>query len=672
VAFASTDAVIHLWNLLENKEIAAVKLGSHKIQNTIELVHWKNELFLLSGGVDATIHLYRIKENRFLSLLKVKGHENWIKSIRCHPNTHKTEDGEEFRYIASSDQDGYIRIWKFKYASAAFQKEKSSFEFEGFENASHSFVVDGTGEFTFLIDSVIEAHEDWVSALDWYPQSESEDAKSADPDLKLLSCSMDQTMSIWSPDPESGIWLNAVQVGQVGGHGTKLGLVHCAWSPDGKSILASSFNGSFHHWNLSQDDEDFSWKPTLSPSGHFDSIADANWNNSVPGSPFLLTVSKDQTTRAFASIKGSRSESRESWCEISRPQVHGYDMSCITSLSSFPFRFVSGAEEKVLRVFDAPSFFLNALSSISGTLISEEDFRAAKEISSKVILPELGLSNKATFSANDGDAEELGGAEDTDDGLKSSVVEGFDSPPLEEDLIGSTLFPEVNKLYGHGYEIYSVASSHRGHVVASACVAKSSQGDHAAIILWDTSSWKEIGRLNGHTLTVTQMEFSHNDKFLLSVSRDRQVCVFDVADLSTPKLVKSLKAHSRIVWSCSFSEDDELFATASRDKTVKIWRSSDWSLVSTLSVFADSVTAIAFAPLHSGNVYRFAVGLESGLLYFYEGNADKGFSQIGQVLERDCHFGPISRLSWTIKDSRHLLASVGEDHSVRIHSVLFD
>jgi hypothetical protein len=59
-------------------------------------------------------------------------------------------------------------------------------------------------------------------------------------------------------------------------------------------------------------------------------------------------------------------------------------------------------------------------------------------------------------------------------------------------------------------------------------------------------------------------------------------------------------------------------------------------------------------------------------LYFYEGNADKGFSQIGQVLERDCHFGPISRLSWTIKDSRHLLASVGEDHSVRIHSVLFD
>jgi WD40 repeat protein len=48
----------------------------------------------------------------------------------------------------------------------------------------------------------------------------------------------------------------------------------------------------------------------------------------------------------------------------------------------------------------------------------------------------------------------------------------------------------------------------------------------AEIWLWHIDSWRVAGQLRSHTLTVTQMEFSHNNRFLLSVSRDRHLSIY--------------------------------------------------------------------------------------------------------------------------------------------------
>lgn len=55
-------------------------------------------------------------------------------------------------------------------------------------------------------------------------------------------------------------------------------------------------------------------------------------------------------------------------------------------------------------------------------------------------------------------------------------------PPTEENLVQNTLWPEVHKLYGHGYELFALAARHDGTLLASAC--KATTAEHAAIIIW--------------------------------------------------------------------------------------------------------------------------------------------------------------------------------------------
>lgn len=52
------------------------------------------------------------------------------------------------------------------------------------------------------------------------------------------------------------------------------------------------------------------------------------------------------------------------WHEIARPQIHGYDLKCLAMINRF--QFVSGADEKVLRVFSAPRNFVENFCAITG------------------------------------------------------------------------------------------------------------------------------------------------------------------------------------------------------------------------------------------------------------------------------------------------------------------
>ena len=85
--------------------------------------------------------------------------------------------------------------------------------------------------------------------------------------------------------------LSQVRVGEVGGN--SLGFYGCAFSPDGRSILAHGYQGALQLW--SRNEELSVWEPQVTCGGHFASVEGLTWQKD--SGDFLLTTSQDQTTR---------------------------------------------------------------------------------------------------------------------------------------------------------------------------------------------------------------------------------------------------------------------------------------------------------------------------------------------------------------------------------------
>lgn len=206
----------------------------------------------------------------------------------------------------------------------------------------------------------------------------------------------------------------------------------------------------------------------------------------------------------------------------------------------------------------------------------------------------------------------------------------------------NTLWPEVQKLYGHGYEVFAITATSDGKMLASSC--RATNEEHAQIILWDTQTWKQVQKLPAHQLTVTQMKFSPNDRWLLSVSRDRRWTLFEATsndDDSNQAMGSNFKTvactdkkngiHGRIIWTCDWTHDSRIFATGSRDGKVVAWHKSDtnsdngsslngYCALATLDFQkTDSITAIAFATSFAQtdqqSDYLAAIGLETGHIH---------------------------------------------------------
>ncbi len=85
-------------------------------------------------------------------------------------------------------------------------------------------------------------------------------------------------------------------------------------------LVAVNYIGSAMIWSYQSETRKYSLRPSF--NGHSNEVRDIDWDHT--GS-FLVSVSKDQTTRIL-----SRNRVDGQYHEISRAQVHGYDINSVS------------------------------------------------------------------------------------------------------------------------------------------------------------------------------------------------------------------------------------------------------------------------------------------------------------------------------------------------------
>lgn len=679
-ATGGADAIVRLWKIrdLEAECVHTIKLTPRYIPlslvlETFDIRFPSDGLFLIVGGTKNVIQVYALTQLRGQPHHELQanltGHEGWIRSLALWSSVSDTCTGREGDLLlASGSNDKYIRLWRIQEGKAQPGQGTSPGEcsislFEHALTSKVQMISSGERKYSITFEALLLGHEDWIYSVAWHPFGKQQ----------LLSSSADGSLALWEPDPESGIWLTASRLGEISGQkgattatGSAGGFWTGVWlQKENKLALASlGRTGSWRVWESKNNGH--LWTQTWGVSGHTSSVNGLTWS---PDGAYLLSTGSDQTTRLHAEWTGDRSWG---WHEMTRPQIHGYDLNCITSLSSR--QFVSGADEKLLRVFDQPKEVAQLLKRLCK--IEPERLISMPEVAS---IPVLGLSNKAS-----GDREAAEDGTDNPTALQSQLLDEISGPPTEDLLARHTLWPEREKLYGHGYEISEAAANPELGILATAC--KASSFDHAVIRLYDTNTWFEIKPpLSSHSLTVTRLAFSRAPlHYLLSVGRDRQWTVFKQdPDSKQWEISQSNgKAHSRMILDCTWSPATNplFFATASRDKSVKIWSASykngteHFELQHTLK-FANAVTATCMTCNSDESITLLAVGEEDGRISIQV--LDTKTSQINVVksveVERSlCPSRGINRLAWRPRFAGYLPATVYQlavastDGSVRI------
>ncbi|TSK31449.1 Elongator complex protein 2 [Bagarius yarrelli] len=719
---ASSDSTVKLWMHSSGKAecLQTLSFGSGFVMDvSVMLLPGSRVPILACGGDDSKVHLFVQISGQFQKVLTLRGHEDWVRGVEWAA---KDRD----LLLASCSQDCLIRVWRLVVKCDAPSDEPAG---ETLRMKQDVFEVKGK-MYAVSLETVLAGHENWVYGIHWQPSFSR--GSTAEQPLSLLSASMDKTMIVWGPEEASGVWVEQVRVGEVGGN--TLGFLGCQMGPDGSKILAHAFHGALHLWQKDPSQQS-KWNPAVVVSGHFNTVQDLSWD---PEGEFLLSVSSDQTTRVFAPWR-RKDCPQVTWHEISRPQIHGYDMQCLATIGRF--QFVSGADEKVLRVFKAPRNFVENFANIVGTSLEKLlashsiislKFQDAEGLPEGASTPALGLSNKAVFQGDltiPSTQEEEGNFSSVSDQYKESYFHplSLTEPPPEDHLLQNTLWPEVQKLIGRILiNIFYIPfpspaptpPRSLGMVMVLRCsvwlqtlhaqwsLQRASKAEHASILLWSISSWKQLQALPCHSLTVSQMVFSPDSRLLLAVSRDRTWSLWRRDDCgsaaSEPRFSlythtnKESAVHTRIIWSCDWSQDNKYFVTASRDKKVIVWGHcnsgdpvgmSDSAVVPCSSVLdvGDSATAVAVCPLLlSDQSYFIAVGLESGQIVLYKwrpvGDPSSGsdWSRCADSDVSQSHTLVVKRLCWRPRvyqqDPDHRitsvqLASAGADHAVKIFNI---
>ncbi|KAI3402748.2 ELP2 [Candida oxycetoniae] len=645
----------------------------------------ESDCYILAVGGTATniyIYTFQLSEDILVHNLcmseELTGHEDWVKCLQFVVQVENKD-----YILASGSQDRYVRLWRLKLNDSIVDSDQDSTKLILLSNKQYKFKYGTNGRAAFSFEALIMGHDDWISGLQWHPSYKyGNDTLFVEKKLQLLTATADTALMIWEMDVNSGIWVCVSRLGEMSIKGASTatgatgGFWSCLWFTDQPNkyeyVLATGKTGSIRAYKSSLLESDKYFTEVMGTTGAVGPVTDVRWSL---GGDYFMATSLDQTTRLYAPWIAET----VTWHELARPQIHGYDMICCDNISST--KFVSGGDEKILRVFELTKFISESLKGISGIVINSDN----SELPEFASLPVLGLSNKADTQVqeeaknddNDDDDNDNDNDDDNDDDGDDIEQEHHISvPPTESYLQKNSLATENQKLYGHGYEISCCSTSPNGQLIATAC--KSNNAKHAVIKIFVVSKdYQQSSQvLAGHNLTVSSLEFSPNGDYLLAVSRDRSFSLWKLENQDTAEftLVQlNAKAHSRIIWDCSWLPETGYFVTASRDKQLKLWRINETvELVNKVKLNEPITSVSAFKGEIYNNKCIIAAGLENGEIVFFSASITDGdLKQKASIPNTLTPCDRIQKISFSNKliDNKLYLAVGSRDTSTRLYSI---
>lgn len=384
---------------------------------------------------------------------------------------------------------------------------------------------------------------------------------------------------------------------------------------------------------------------------------------------FLLTSSKYRSITIHAPWKD---EFEERWhvieCSEMTEKRRGYYSYFSHVIMLAPNMYAYVIDINTVYICTATSTFINRLESLTNV----DDLKSL--VASDAIVSSQDLKNKIRF--NEEIIEYENEQNPTTDNYEYKMPTGTE---LEE----NTSWIKLQEIFEPDVEIFCIAARHDGCLLAVACKVVSL--GQIAIILWDTTTWSQIQKLVSHERIITQIEFSPNDKYLLSVSRDRTCSLFRYNDGIYVLIATSAKTdslHHRGMTCCAWTWDSNYFASGSNGGKVGIWSIKteqnnarilrETTLIETCRQL---VTALCFAPNSiSQGSYVLAIGYNIGHIDIYILNIKiVAWTKLVRYDTSEAHHLSVNRLRFRPinKQSSNILclASCSSDCSVKIRDI---
>ncbi len=131
--------------------------------------------------------------------------------------------------------------------------------------------------------------------------------------------------------------------------------------------------------------------------------------------------------------------------------------------------------------------------------------------------------------------------------------------------------------------------SHDGKRLATGGGDPSRSGE---LLIWDVEKRSVVQNFkDAHSDTVLSVQFSRDDKSLLSGAADKFVKMFDVA---SGKHVRSFEGHTHHVLGVAWKGDASLIASAGADNQIKVWNVETGEQTRTIAGYNKQVTAVQF------------------------------------------------------------------------------